>query len=117
MEKGVPGEKYVLGNKNVTLRQILEILEKITGIKAPRFNIPIWFAMTSGYVDEFIEGKMIGRYPRIPVAEVKASRKFRHFDCSKAVQQLGMPQTPIESSFKKSVDWFVNNGYVTAKQK
>jgi dihydroflavonol-4-reductase len=112
LEKGVPGQKYLLGNKNVTLREIMEILEKITGIKAPLYNIPSWFALTMGYMDEFVEGGIIGRYPRIPIAEVKASRKFRHFDCSKAVNQLGMPQTPIEASFQKSVNWFINNGYV-----
>lgn len=115
LEKGVPGEKYLLGNKNVSLRQIMNILEKITGIKAPRFDIPIWFALTSGYVDQFIEGKLMGKYPRIPVAAVKASRKVRYFDCSKAINQLGLPQTPIEESFKKSVDWFINSGYVTTK--
>jgi dihydroflavonol-4-reductase len=112
LEKGVPGQKYLLGNKNVTLREIMEILEKITGIKAPLYNILSWFALTMGYMDEFVEGGIIGRYPRIPIAEVKASRKFRHFDCSKAVNQLGMPQTPIEASFQKSVNWFINNGYV-----
>jgi len=117
LEKGIPGEKYLLGNKNITLRQIMGILEKITGIKAPNYNIPIWFALTMGYMDEFMEGKIIGRCPRIPIAEVKASRKFRHFDCSKAINQLGMPQTPIEESFKKSVDWFINNDYVATPKR
>jgi dihydroflavonol-4-reductase len=117
LEKGIPGEKYLLGNKNITLRQIMDILEKITGVKAPSYNIPIWFALTIGYMDEFIEGKIIGRYPRIPIAEAKASRKYRHFDCSKAINQLGMPQTPIEESFKKSVDWFINNGYVATPKR
>jgi dihydroflavonol-4-reductase len=53
------------------------------------------------------------RYPRIPLSAVKASRHFRHFDCSKAVQELGLPQTPIELSFEKAVKWFKDNGYAT----
>jgi dihydroflavonol-4-reductase len=111
LEKGRVGERYLLGNRNLTLREIMSILEKLTGIKAPRFDIPIWVALSAGYVDEFIEGKLIGHYPRIPVAAVKASRKFRHFDCSKSMQELGLPQTPVEVSFGKAVKWFRENGY------
>jgi dihydroflavonol-4-reductase len=112
LEKGRPGSRYLLGNKNLTLREIMLILEKITGIKAPRFDIPIWCALSAGYVDEFIEGRILRRAPRIPVSAVKASRHFRHFDCSKAVRELGLPQTPVESSFLKAVEWFRENGYV-----
>lgn len=111
LEKGRVGERYLLGNKNLTLREIMQILEKLTGIKAPRFNIPIWIALGAGYCDEFIEGRLIGRNPRIPVGAVKASRKIRHFDCSKAVRELGLPQTPVELSFEKAIGWFRQNGY------
>jgi dihydroflavonol-4-reductase len=112
LEKGSTGARYLLGNKNLTLREILTILEKITGIKAPGITIPTWCALGAGYVDEFFEGKILRRSPRIPVSAVKASMHYRHFDCSKAVKELGMPQTPVEISFKKAVDWFRENGYV-----
>ena len=112
LEKGRIGERYLLGNRNLTLREIMAILEKMTGVKAPRFDIPIWAALGAGYADELIEGKILRRPPRIPVSAVKASQHFRHFDCSKAVLELGLPQTPIEQSFAKSVAWFKQNGYV-----
>jgi dihydroflavonol-4-reductase len=111
LEKGRPGERYLLGNKNLTLREIMAILEKITGVKAPSFNIPAWVAFSAGFVDELIEGKIMCRHPRIPVSAVKASQHIRHFDCSKAVNELGLPQTPVEISFKKAVGWFKQNGY------
>jgi len=112
LEKGRIGERYLLGNKNLTLREIMVILEKITGIKAPRFNIPYNCALAAGYIDEFFEGNILRRHPRIPVAAVHASRHFRYFDCSKAVRELGLSLTPIERSFAKAVDWFKQNGYV-----
>jgi dihydroflavonol-4-reductase len=87
------------------------IMEKMTGIKAPGFNIPIWLALGAGYIDELVEGKLMGRSPRIPVSAVKASRHFRHFECSKAIRELGLPQTPIEASFEKAIRWFRQNGY------
>jgi dihydroflavonol-4-reductase len=116
LKKGRSGQRYLLGNRNLTLREILAILEKISGIKAPRFNIPLWVALSAGYADEFIEGKVLRRYPRIPVSAVRASSHFRHFDCSKAVQELGLPQTPVEASFEKAVKWFRENGYVKRKK-
>lgn len=112
LEKGRLGERYLLGNTNLTLREIMGILEKITGIKAPRINIPVGLALGAAYIDNFLEGKVMGRAPHIHPGAVKAARKFRHFDCSKAVQELGLPQTPIEQSFQKAVDWFRQNGYV-----
>jgi dihydroflavonol-4-reductase len=111
LEKGRTGERYLLGNKNLTLREIMGILENLTGIRAPRINIPIMLALCAGYADEFFEGKVAGRAPHIPLGAVKAARKFRHFDCSKAIEELGMPQTPIELSFEKAVNWFRQNGY------
>ncbi len=112
MEKGNCGERYVLGNRNVTLKEILSILAGITGLKAPTVNIPIWTAMTAACFDEFINGRILRRSPGIPLAAVKASRKFRHFDCSRSVRELGLPQTPVEEAFEKAVLWFYRNGYL-----
>ncbi|MBM4432741.1 MAG: NAD-dependent dehydratase, partial [Chloroflexi bacterium] len=56
-------------------------------------------------------GSVFRKCPRIPVAGVKAARKFRYFDCSKAINELGLPQTPIEEALDKAVRWFRQNGY------
>jgi dihydroflavonol-4-reductase len=112
MEKGRPGERYLLGNQNLTLRGMMSILEKVSGVKASRLNIPIWFALCAGYADQLVEGSLMRRYPHIPVSAVKASSHFRHFDCSKAIKELRLPQSSIESAFEKSVKWFRDNGYV-----
>lgn len=112
MKKGRVGERYILENKNLTLRQLFDIMERLTGIKAPRITIPLWTALAVAYVDEFVNGRILKKYPGIPVAAVKAARKYRHFDCSKAINELGLPQTPVEESLEKAIIWFTNNGYV-----
>ncbi len=112
MEKGCCGERYVLGNRNLTLQEIFGILSGITGLKAPTINIPIWTAMAAASIDEFINGRVLHRSPGIPLASVKAARKVRHFDCSAAVRDLGLPQTPVEEAFEKAVYWFYRNGYL-----
>jgi dihydroflavonol-4-reductase len=117
LEKGRIGERYVLGGRNLTFRQILSILQDVTGIEAPRLDIPIWLALGAAHFDEFLEVKLLKKPPRIPVAAVKAARKFRHFDCAKAIRELGLPQTPVEESFAKAVRWFQENGYVKDRVK
>ncbi|MBI4187137.1 MAG: NAD-dependent epimerase/dehydratase family protein [Chloroflexi bacterium] len=112
LERGRIGERYILGNRNLTLKEILAILEKITGIKASRLRIPVWLALGAAYADEFISGRVMRRVPRVPVAGVKAARSFRYFDCSKAVRELGFVQTPVEEAFDRAVRWFQQNGYV-----
>jgi dihydroflavonol-4-reductase len=110
-EKGRIGERYILGNKNVTFREILIMLEHVTGIEAPTVKFPFWFALGAAYIDEFVSGKVLKKHPRVPMAGVKTARKLRYFDCSKSVVELGMPQTPVETALETAVNWFRENGY------
>lgn len=111
-EKGKAGKRYLLGNKNLTLKQILDIIGTIAGIRPPKVQVPLWLAKYASYADEFISGKVFRKHPRIPLAAVKTAYKFRHFDCSKSVSELGLPQNPVEDAFEKSIKWFRENDYV-----
>lgn len=112
LKKGTPGQRYLLGNQNMTFKEMLELLGQIGGRKPPRWRLPLKVALAAAYTDEFVRGKLLGREPRIPVAGVKAAGKRRFFDCSKAVRELGLPQTPIPRTLEKAVDWFRTHGYV-----
>ena len=111
LEKGRPGEKYLLGNVNMTLQRVLKILEEITGKRAPRVGVPIWLAIAAGYVDGFVEGKILRREPTIPLEGLQVSRKPMYVTCEKAVNELGLPQSPIEGALDKAVRWFRDHGY------
>ena len=115
LEKGRVGERYILGNKNVSFREMLNVLEDVTGIKAPRFNMPLWVALGAACTDEFVSGRVLRKSPRIQVAAVRAAAKRRYHDCAKAVRELGLPQSPVEGAFAKAVQWFRDNGYVHGK--
>jgi len=111
MQKGKVGERYILGNKNLTLKEIFDLLESVTGKPAPRFKIPYNLALCAGFADSAV-AKLLKRRPNIPLDGVKMARKKMFFDATKAVRELGLPQTPVEHSFKKACEWFSSNGYV-----
>jgi len=112
-KRGVFGERYILGNQNMSLLDILITLEKITGLKAPRVKMPFWVAFGAGLACELISNHVTGKPPMVPLAGVKMAKYFMYFDSSKAVQELGLAQNPVENALKQSVDWFKNNNYVT----
>ena len=111
-EKGAPGQRYVLGNKNLTLKDILEIIAGIAGLSAPKVQIPLAVARFFAHIDEFLSGKLLRRHPKIPIAAVRTAHKFKYYDCSQDIKKLGLKLTPVEKSFERSINWFRENGYV-----
>lgn len=116
LDRGKAGERYILGNRNLTLKEILDMLQSLTGLKAPKMKLPLWVALGAAYMDEFARGKILNRTPGICVAAVKTAMKIRHFQCSKAIRELGLPQSPIEKAFEKAIIWFLENGYVKHRE-
>jgi len=112
LEKGKSGERYILGNRNVSLKEIFDILSSLTGLSAPRIRAPYWLVVGVGYADRFVEGTLLRREPAIPVEGVLASKTPAYVSCEKAVRELGQPQRPIEDALKQAVDWFAAHGYI-----
>lgn len=110
-EKGKVGDKYILGNRNMTLAQIFSQLEEISGVRAPTVKLP--YGPTLWLARFFMLVSLVTRtQPLIPYEGVKMAAKRMFFDSSKAVMQLGLPQTPVEKALSDAVDWFTQNGYV-----
>ena len=112
-QKGIPGERYILGNQNMSLFDILITLENITGLKAPRIKMPFWVALSAGWACEMVSNNLTGKPPAVPLAGVKMAKYFMYFDSSKAIQKLGLPQNSTENALRRSVDWFKDNNYLT----
>jgi dihydroflavonol-4-reductase len=110
MQKGRIGERYILGCKNLMLREVFEILSKLTGIKAPMIKLPRLAVLPLAYLNQWF-ANLTGRPPRIPLEGVKMAKYKMHYDCSKAVRELGIPQTPTEVALEKAVRWFRDHGY------
>ncbi|MBI3333371.1 MAG: NAD-dependent epimerase/dehydratase family protein [Candidatus Omnitrophica bacterium] len=111
MEKGRVGERYILGHRNLTLKEILEILGRVSGRKAPTVRLPRSAAMALAAVSTGLSF-ITRRPPRVPWEGVRMAGKKMFYDSSKAVRELGFHQGPVEDALEKAVVWFRANGYV-----
>jgi dihydroflavonol-4-reductase len=112
LEKGKPGERYILGGENLTLKQILDKLGEITGLPSPKLKLPYVFAFAAGVVDEVISGRMLHREPRATVDTVRMGKKKMFASSGKAERELGWKIIPVEKALRRAVEWFRGNGYV-----
>ncbi len=112
MEAGKPGQRYILGNRNLTLLEVFNILAGITGRRSPRFRFPYWLVIGAAYCDQWIESGLMRREPSIPVEGIKITRHPMYVTSQKAVNELGLPQSPIETALEKAIRWFSDYGYL-----
>jgi len=112
LEKGKSGERYILGGENLTLKQILDRLAAITGLKSPTVKLPYFFALATGVVDEIVTGRLLGREPRATIDAVRMGRKMMFVSSGKAERELGWRTVLVDGALRRSVDWFRANAYV-----
>jgi dihydroflavonol-4-reductase len=115
LERGVSGERYILGGENLTLKQILDQLAAITGLPRPTMKVPHAVAMAFAFFDEtrfrIMGGKLPGKEPRATVEAVRMGKKMMFASSAKAERALGWRVLPVDDALKAAVDWFVVNGY------
>jgi dihydroflavonol-4-reductase len=112
-ERGKIGERYLLGAENLTLKDLLDRLARITGLRAPSMKIPHGVALGVAYVETAFS-RLIGKEPQIPVEGVKIAEHKMFVDCSRAQRELGFPPGPVAAALERAVRWYQANGYVKA---
>jgi dihydroflavonol-4-reductase len=111
LERGTPGERYILGGENVSLKQILDRMAVMTGLPSPTIKVPHAVALAFAYFDENFTGKLLGKEPRATVEEVRMSRKMMFASSAKAERELGFRVLPVDAAMRSSIEWFLANGY------
>ena len=111
MEKAAPGERYILGGENLTLKQILDKLAAITGLPSPSIKLPYAVAYATGVVDTLVTGKIRKREPRVKLDSVRMGRKKMFVTSAKAERALGWNPGPVDGALQRAVEWFRANGY------
>jgi dihydroflavonol-4-reductase len=114
-EKGIAGERYLLGAENLTLKSVLDLLAQLTGLPAPSLKIPHGVALGVAYAETAFS-RLIGREPQIPVEGVKIAQHMMFVDCSRAVRELGFQAGPVSAAFERAVRWYQANGYIAPRR-
>jgi dihydroflavonol-4-reductase len=112
LERGRVGERYILGGENLTLKQILDRLGKISGLPSPKMKVPHAVAMAFAYFDETVTGKWRGMEPRATVEAVRMGKKMMFASSAKAERELGLKVGSVERALMSACAWFYQNGYV-----
>ena len=112
-ERGRVGERYILGHAqgDWTMKEAFDVLAEITGLPAPKFQVPYAVAWMAAQVDETL-AKFTGKPPKAPLAGVRMAKYKMFFSPAKAVRELGLPQTSPKQALADAVEWFRANGYL-----
>jgi dihydroflavonol-4-reductase len=111
MEKAVPGERYILGGENLTLKQILDKLAALTGLPSPKTQVPHAVAMGFAVFDQFLVGTVMGKEPRATVEAVRMGRRKMFASSARAERELGYKFVPVEDALERAIHWFQTHGY------
>src|SRR5208283_2748775 len=114
-ERGKVGERYLLGAENLPLKEMLDALAKITGLRAPGMKIPHGVALGVAYVESAFS-RLVGKEPQIPVEGVKIAQHKMFVDASRAKRELGFQPGPVAAALERAVRWYQANGYVRARR-
>ncbi len=111
LERGTPGERYILGGENLTLKQILDKMSAISGLPSPNLKVPHAVALLFAFFDETVTGKLRGKEPRATMEAVQMGRKRMWASSAKAERDLGFSVLPVYRALRSAMEWFVANGY------
>jgi dihydroflavonol-4-reductase len=110
LEHGQPGRRYILGNRDMTLREILAMLAEVSGLPCPRLRLPHAAAIAFAAVDEVVEGRLLRREPLAPLDGALMARRRMFFTAARAVAELGLPQSPVRQALADAVAWYRAQG-------
>ena len=111
LKSGAPGQRYILGGTDLSLREILSLVAARTGRSSPRVRLPHWFVSPVAYVSEGW-ARLTGTEPRVSVDGVRMSAKRMYFSSAKAVRELGYRFRPPEEAISAALDWFQEHHYL-----
>ena len=110
-EKGKPGECYILAGHSITIEELMAIVEKLTGKKAPKFKIARWFAYITGIFSELFY-KIVKEKPLFTSYAVYTTGTNCDFSIEKSKKELGYTIRDIEETIADTIKWYKEKGEI-----
>lgn len=102
---GRPGERTILGGHNLTVRELLERVARLTGRRPPQRELPLGVLDAVATMALFVPGLAGG------TGHLRAVRRWQGYDTSKARRELGLTPRPLEETLRDALDWLEANGH------
>jgi hopanoid-associated sugar epimerase len=112
MEKGVIGERYILGGQDASLREMLAVIARLTGRKAPTVNLPTAPLYPLAWAAEAV-AQVTGKEPFLTRDALRMASHHMFFSSAKARAALGYQARPYEAAIADALAWFGAAGYLT----
>jgi len=104
VERGRVGERYILSNHNLTLRDGLALIAQAAGRRPPSIHIGPGLLNALIAIGKYLPGGMVGH--------LRAMRFWQPLNNHKAVTELGLPSRPLADTLRDALAWFKANGYL-----
>lgn len=112
-ERGRIGERYILGGDNLTHRDTFQQTLDVVGNERMFVSVPDWLIPTVGVCVDMVQ-KLGGNLP-VDKGRILLSREYMYYDTSKAVSELGLTTRSFAESIRDTYQWYIENGYLTAR--
>ncbi|MFC1592275.1 NAD-dependent epimerase/dehydratase family protein [Thermodesulfobacteriota bacterium] len=114
MEKGVAGASYNLGcvSNFTTMQNLFGLIAAEGGVAAPRLRVPVFMALQWARLLTALSDYITHREPLATPANIQALAMKKRVDFSRAVSELGIPQTRLPAIIAKTVSWYRKEGYI-----
>ncbi|UCE85713.1 MAG: NAD-dependent epimerase/dehydratase family protein [Deltaproteobacteria bacterium] len=111
-KNGRVGERYLLGNRNVSFKEFFELIARVTGASFKPRKLPVGLALP---VADYLERRadtVTRKPPLFAGSALRYAKNYLYYDTQKASKELGYAPRPIEESIQRAVDWFAEHGYI-----
>ena len=109
-ERGRVGERYILGDHNVTYKEFFDAVTDVAGMKRITRRLPTSVFLGLAWAMERVADAR-KKPPQLTYKTARYASRNLWFDCRKAQGELGLPSTPLRDSIESSVRWFRDNEY------
>ena len=104
-DRGRPGERYIVAGRPVTLVEILETLERVSGVPKPRLRLPYLPMLAFAHVSKFV-ARVTGAAVLVTPEAIRTLQETYDMSSDKAIKELGVSFRPLEDTFRDEIAWF-----------
>ncbi len=110
-DRGVCGERYILGGENVTHREAFTVTAQVTGGRPPFLPIPVSGVRAGARLFD-LWGAVTGREPMLTSELVSGAGLFNWYSSDKAARDLGYTITPFREAIRLTYEWYRREKYL-----